>query len=104
MIGFQRMTARILIVLSVFAGTARAQPNEAATGYPWYDVDAKKNVTVNMYLFWSSSCPHCPPALEFVKELQKRHSWVKVKTFEISGDAENRALYWKMAGNLSKPI
>jgi hypothetical protein len=104
MICSQRSTAWILFVSVAFAGPTHAQPNEAAPGYPWYDVDAKKNVTVNMYLFWSSTCPHCPPALEFVRDLQKRHSWVKVKTFEISGDADNRALYWKMAGNLGKPI
>lgn len=104
MLGFQRLIGWVLLGMVASATAARAQPKEAAPGYPWYEVDAKNNVTINLYVFWSSTCPHCPPAVEFARDLQKRHKWAKVTLFEISENEGNRALYWKMAGNLNKPV
>lgn len=38
-----------------------------------------------------------------MEDLQKRHSWVRVYSYEISGNAENRELYRQMAANLNRP-
>jgi hypothetical protein len=93
----------VFLVTFALAPSAFAQP-EAAPGHPWYEVDAQKNVTVNLYLFWASTCPHCPPAVEFARDLQKRQPWAKVRMFEISANPAHRQLYWSMAANLKKPV
>ncbi len=94
----------VIVALAGIASKSHAQREEAAPGYPWYEVNAKKEVTIRLYLFWSSSCPHCPPAVEFARDLEKRLPWAKVIMYEISAHEGNRALYWQMAANLGKPV
>jgi hypothetical protein len=62
-------------------------------------VDANRNVRINLYLFWSTTCPHCAQALEFTRDLQERRPWVNVYACEITGNPANRVLYsWMAAG------
>ena len=38
---------------------------------------------VNLYLFHSSTCPHCKEERLYLKKLQKKYDYVKVKEYEI---------------------
>lgn len=80
------------------APAASAQQSE----WSWYEVDAQGKVRLNLYLFWSQSCSHCPPALNFCDWLRRALPWVNVHTYEISGNAANRDLYRRMAASLKQ--
>lgn len=73
------------------------------SGWRWYEVDAQRNVRVNLYLFWSRSCPKCPNAVQFTNWLRQRHPWVNVYAYEITGNPANRDLYQRMAASLNRP-
>jgi hypothetical protein len=49
----QRLAGFLLAAMFLSASAARAE----APAWSWYEVDADRNVQVNLYLFWSSSCP-----------------------------------------------
>lgn len=87
----------ILAVLSMGPGLATARAD-----WTWYEIDADRSIHVNLYLFWSSTCPHCPAAKEFVNDLQQRRPWVRVYAYEVS-DPANRELYRQMAASLNRP-
>jgi hypothetical protein len=91
-----------LLLLVGVAGSAHAlaaEPPAPEPRWTWYEVDANRNVRINMYLFWSTTCPHCAQALEFTRDLQERRPWVNVYTYEITGNPANRELYSRMAAS-----
>ena len=38
---------------------------------------------VNLYLFHSSTCPHCKEEREYLKKIKKKYNYLKVKEYEI---------------------
>ena len=51
---------------------------------------AAKEVTV--YLFHSSTCPHCKAEIEFLNEYIQEHDDVKLEAYEVTGSKENSDL------------
>lgn len=92
--------AAVFALALVLGGAPCAWAQKPA--WTWYDVDAKGNVKVNLHLFWSQSCSHCPPALNFGEFLRRSHPWLNVYTYEISTNPANRELYQQMAANLKQ--
>lgn len=52
---------------------------------------------VTVYLFWSSTCPHCRDEKDFLAKLVEKYPQVQVKDFEVSGNADNSRLFKKVA-------
>ncbi len=59
----------------------------------WYTIDAKKQVTLNVDLFLSSTCPHCHKADEFFKEIEPNNPWLHVQRHIINEDKEALTLF-----------
>lgn len=53
-------------------------------------VQAKEN-KVKLYLFYSSTCPHCAKEKEYLKELEKKYDNLKIYKYEVS---EGNNLHW----------
>ncbi|MGI9449850.1 MAG: hypothetical protein ACR2QH_04285 [Geminicoccaceae bacterium] len=79
-----------LIVSPVTATPARAE-GPPADRSPWHEVDEQGALRVNLYLFWSISCPHCHRALRFVDDLTEDLPWLNIHLFEISDPDTARA-------------
>jgi len=47
---------------------------------------------VNLYIFYSNSCPHCAKEEQFLKNIQPNHTYLKIHPIEISNQ-ENYKLY-----------
>jgi hypothetical protein len=96
-------TIRILAA-SVLAALVLLTPDALAQqfAWSWYDVDANRNVRVNLYLFRSQSCPHCAEALRFAEQLRYRHPWLNVYSYEITSNPANRQLYQQIAASLNR--
>jgi len=46
--------------------------------------------TVTLYFFWAEGCPHCAAAKPLLAELAERHPGLSVRSFEVTGSAENQ--------------
>lgn len=51
---------------------------------------------IDIHLFYSSSCPHCKQEKEYLSELEKEDSSIKVHLYEVSTNKENSELLDKV--------
>ncbi len=61
--------------------------------YSWYTMDAKKQVTLNVELFLSSTCPHCQKADAFFKEIEPKTPWLHIQRHLINQDKDALTLF-----------
>ena len=59
----------------------------------WYSIDAKKQVSINVDLFLSSTCEHCHKADEFFKGIELHNPWLHVQRHIINQDKEALTLF-----------
>jgi hypothetical protein len=93
-----RLMVASLVAILLLAAPAQAQK----TGWSWYELGPNKEVRLNLYLFYSKTCPHCPPALEFAHWLEKKYPWVALHIYETSAYPQNVAFYQRMAASLNR--
>ena len=89
----------LLLVLTLAISPVRpAVPEEHP--FPWHDFEEDGSVRVNLYVFWSETCPHCHQALGFLGALEKELAWLKIQALEVSVP-ENLARYSALAEQVS---
>lgn len=81
----------IIRFLLVFLFSFQLWANEPSSS--WYSIDAKQQVTINVDLFLSSTCPHCHKADEFFKEVELKTPWLHVQRHFINQDKEALTLF-----------
>ncbi len=100
---FGRPAAALLLCGLLFglpwAGGALAQ---GAADIDWVTGKGTAEARVNLYFFWSRSCPHCRQALPFVEGLARDSSWLTLHSHELTSDRANVALYIEMAEKLGR--
>lgn len=82
----------VLVVVALFA--ALPAVGEAPV---WAQTDARGEVRLHLWFFWSRFCPHCREALPFVEKLGADYPWLDVHVQELVDSAENRERYVEMA-------
>lgn len=82
------LTALVVGLLLAAAG-ARAETTDAF----WYGKDEAGEPTVRLYVFWSTTCPHCRQALPFIRGLDEELSWLEVRPFLLTDRPQNVDLY-----------
>ncbi len=55
---------------------------------------------VTLYFFWQKGCPHCTKESFFLKNLHIKYSYLEIKKFEISENAQNGVLLETMSKEL----
>ena len=84
----------LLLMIPPHTGVAAEhEPHVPAPAFEW--VDQRGNV--QLYIFWSLTCPHCQEALPVVESLAETSPWLNLHSLEISQSEENRARYRMMA-------
>ncbi len=66
----------------------------------WYRTTPQEGVTLRLYFFWSSLCPHCDAARPLVERYAQQHPWLELQSLEVSASPENRERYRMMAAAL----
>lgn len=56
---------------------------------------------VNLYLFWSNTCPHCAKEKLFLVNLQEKYPDLEIKSFEVSTNKENLEYFLKIGSKLN---
>jgi len=87
------LIAACLFVLLPFASHA---------GDPWLAPSADGQPEVQLYFFWSLTCPHCTEAHPYIEAIPKARPWVRLHALELSRDSENVRLYQNMARQLGE--
>jgi len=87
----------VLVMPSTFAAAS-----DDPFAWTWYDVDARNQVHVNLFVFYRSTCPRCKEGLRFADGLKARYTWLQLRKYDISGHAGNLELYRRMAVSLKR--
>lgn len=96
------LAAGLLVILLLAPGAAGAgvgpvaaagptvsstpSPTPAPSASPWYRLDARGDVLVDLYFGWLSTCPHCARARPFVEGLAAEKPWLVVHSLQLDGD------------------
>src|SRR3990170_2717751 len=106
--GMLRVGAAAIILLATVAATT--PPASTAAGSPppsspWYHLDERGDVQVDLYYGWLSTCPHCAKARPVVAELEAELPWLTVHSLQLDGDSEaNRQLIVDLAASIGEEI
>lgn len=94
------MTGKFLaaIVACLLALTSIASHAEDA----WVKSGADGQPQVQLYFFWSMSCPHCTAAHPYIEAIPQARPWVELHALELSRSPDNVRLYEAMARQLGR--
>ena len=89
---------RYLLILCLFvcSGLVSAQQTIAWTS----DIDGRQQV--NLYFFWSPTCPHCQDARGFIESLPQQYSWIQLHSFNVLEDRQHLRRYQAYAASLGQ--
>ena len=83
-----RLILAIILLLAAFG--VRADD-------PWSRPGADGRAEVQLYFFWSTTCPHCTAAHPFVSAIPQQRPWVRVHEMEVSRHPDNVARFEELA-------
>ena len=93
------MTGRLLFfaacLFALFSSVSRADDT-------WLKHGADGQPEVQLYFFWSLTCPHCTEAHPYIEALPDARPWVKLHSLELSRQPENVRQYQAMAQQLGE--
>ncbi len=89
------MIAALRAVLLALLLAAVAHP--ASADEPWLRSGADGQPEVQLYFFWSLSCPHCTAAHPFIEAIPQARPWVRLQALELSRHPEHVQQYEAMA-------
>jgi hypothetical protein len=92
----QRFGVLVLFCLTLLAPLA-ARADDA-----WIVTGADGQPQVQLYFFWSLSCPHCTAAHPYIAAIPQARPWVKLHPLELSRHPENLRQYEAMARALGE--
>lgn len=96
-----RMGLLLLPVFLTSSGDVRAQ-SEPLPESLWYAVEQDGKVEVNLYFFYSETCPHCAKAASFLPALVEPRPWLRLGALNVNESQENRELFAGLAGLLGE--
>ena len=87
----------LLVCLALLAASAPARADD-----PWLQRGADGQAEVQLYFFWSLTCPHCTAAHPHVEAIPQARPWVRLHALELSRHPENLGRYEAMARMLGE--
>jgi len=92
----------VVLALSVLLSAATSvRGADDQANWSWYSIGAAGNVRLNLYLFWSNTCPHCAKAHQFLDAMKQRRPWLDVYAYETH-EPGNLDLYRRMAQSINR--
>lgn len=80
----------------------QGQTAPARLGQPWLDTQPDAPPAVNLYFFWTTTCPHCRAAVPFIENLQAETEWLVVHSYELAADPAHAAHYQELATSVGE--
>lgn len=91
--GLFALLGACLALLAPFA--ARAED-------PWIVTGADGTPQVQLYFFWSLSCPHCTAAHPYIEAIPQARPWVRLHALELTRHPQNVERFDRMARDLGE--
>src|SRR3990167_3309374 len=82
-------------LLALFSNAVRADDT-------WLKPGADGQPEVQLYFFWSLTCPHCTEAHPYIEAIPELRPWVKLHALELTRHPENARQYQDMARQLGE--
>ncbi len=89
---------RVLVLALLFAGPAHS----TGAGDVPAGSGADGQAQIQVYFFWSLTCPHCIAAHPFIEDIAQARPWVTLHALEVSREPENLRRYETMARALGE--
>jgi hypothetical protein len=93
----QRYLWPFLLLAILYSTMARAAADD-----PWLRRGADGQPEVQLYFFWSLTCPHCMAAHPHIDAIPQARPWVRLHALELSRQPENVQKYEAMARTLGE--
>lgn len=77
-------------------------PSAAGAADPWIVTGADGTPQVQLYFFWSLSCPHCTAAHPYIEAIPQARPWVRLHALELTRHPQNVERYGRMARDLGE--
>ena len=84
----------LLLLLLAGRWAGAATPAEDAF---WFGETADGAPSVQLYYFYSPTCPHCQAAKPFIDSLPERFPWLEVQQFSVKDNRINARFYYETA-------
>lgn len=92
------MLARIrTALLALLLAALTAIGASAAADEVWVSRNDSGEAEIQLYFFWSHTCPHCTEAKPFITAIAQERPWVRVQALELSRSAHNVARFHHIA-------
>lgn len=87
--------ALLFCFLGLFSAASHAQD-------PWVQLGADGQPQVQLYFFWTLTCPHCGEAHPHIEAIPATRPWVRLHALELMRSPENARRYQAMAAALGQ--
>lgn len=77
-------------------------PSLAQSDELWVKPGPDGRMHVQLYFFWSLTCPHCLEARPFVESIPAQRPWVSLQEMELTRHPEHARMYQEMAAQLNQ--
>ena len=94
------MTGKLLVLISLFLLALAPAASHADDSWIKSGTDGKPKV--QLYFFWSATCPHCLEARPFVESIPAARPWVTLHSLELTRHPEHARQYEQMATQLGQ--
>jgi uncharacterized membrane protein HdeD (DUF308 family) len=94
--GMLRRFAAIVLIL------AWSLPGAAQSADSWVQAGPDGRLHVQLYFFWSQTCPHCQEARPFVEGVPAQRPWVTLHSRLLNGHPEHVRQYQELAAQLKQ--
>ena len=91
----------LLVAMSWFPVSALSAES-GADDIVWLSSGERGEKQVQVYFFWSLTCPHCQNARPFIDALPEQYPWITIHSMEITRYAEHRSRFRSMAAALGQ--
>lgn len=88
-----------LLLAALAIAPARAQSTNLP---PWVTLGPDDEPRIQLYFFWSSTCPHCREAHPFIMDLPEQLDWLDLHSYELAANPDHPMLYMQMAEALGE--
>lgn len=86
-----RLISCILMLLATVAHDAKA--TSVQEGWPAATAGRSDDVTIDVSLFWTATCPHCQSARRFLEKAIPTIPGARLRSLELNGDARHEAAF-----------
>ncbi len=87
----------LLVLMLAWSAPGAAQPAD-----PWVKAGPDGRLHVQLYFFWSASCPHCLEARPFVEAVPAARPWVTLHSRLLNDHPESVREYQELAAQLKQ--